>query len=92
MKGKIASYITIGTNDLERAKIFYDELFSEMEVKSFKPNERSYFWTIPGDDTMFAVFVPYDGEEASVGNGSMTGFTMKTEKDVNTLYLSLIHI
>ena len=44
MKGKIASYITIGTNDLERAKIFYDELFSEMEVKSFKPNERSYFW------------------------------------------------
>ena len=92
MKGKIASYITIGTNDLERAKNFYDELFSEMEVKSFKPNERSYFWTIPGDDTMFAVFVPYDGEEATVGNGSMTGFTMKTEKDVNNLYEKAISL
>ena len=92
MKGKIASYLTIGTNDLARAKNFYDELFSEMEVKSFKPNERSYFWTIPGDDTMFAVFVPYDGEEATVGNGSMTGFTMKTEKDVNTLYEKAISL
>ena len=45
-------------DNLERAKNFYDELFCDLHVKSFKPNERSIFWTIPGDDTMFAVFVP----------------------------------
>ena len=92
MKGKLANYITIGTNNLERAKNFYDELFCDLHVKSFKPNERSIFWTIPGDDTMFAVFVPYDGEEASAGNGNMTGFTMKTEEDVNNLYEKAISL
>ena len=92
MRGKLANYITIGTNNLERAKNFYDELFCDLHVKSFKPNERSIFWTIPGDDTMFAVFVPYDGEEASAGNGNMTGFTMKTEEDVNNLYEKAISL
>ena len=66
MKGKIAKYVTVGTNDLNRAKEFYDQLFSDLGVTSFGPNERSFFWTIPGDDTNFAVFVPYDGEEASM--------------------------
>ena len=41
MKGKIAKYVTVGTNDLPRAKKFYDELFSELDVKSFGPNDRS---------------------------------------------------
>ena len=27
MKGKIAKYVTVGTNDLERATSFYDALF-----------------------------------------------------------------
>ena len=87
MKGKIAKYVTVGTNDLNRAKEFYDALFSDLEVTSFGPNERSFFWTIPGDDTNFAVFVPYDGEEATVGNGSMVGITLESTED-----LSLIHI
>ena len=43
MKGKIAKYVTVGTNDLERAKKFYDELFEDLGVTSFGPNERSFF-------------------------------------------------
>ena len=46
MKGKIAKYVTVGTNDLERAKSFYDALFEDMGATSFGPNERSFFWTI----------------------------------------------
>ena len=49
MKGKIAKYVTVGTNDLERAKSFYDALFEDLGATSFGPNERSFFWTIPGD-------------------------------------------
>ena len=29
MKGKIAKYVTVGTNNLERAKKFYDALFED---------------------------------------------------------------
>ncbi|MDB3880834.1 VOC family protein [Gammaproteobacteria bacterium] len=92
MKGKIAKYVTVGTNDLQRAKAFYDELFSELGVTSFGPNERSFFWTIPGDDTNFAVFLPYDGEEATVGNGSMVGITLETTDDVDALYKKAIEL
>ena len=92
MKGKIAKYVTVGTNDLNRAKEFYDALFSDLEVTSFGPNERSFFWTIPGDDTNFAVFVPYDGEEATVGNGSMVGITLETTEDDDALYKKAIEL
>ena len=38
MKGKIAKYVTVGTNNLERAKKFYDELFEDLGVTSFGPH------------------------------------------------------
>ena len=66
---KIATYRTLGTSNLESAKSFYDGLFEDIETMSFSPNDRSWFWVIKGDDSMFAVFIPYDGEEASAGNG-----------------------
>ena len=84
--------MTVVTNVLVRAKFFYYALFEYMGATSFGPNERSFFWTIPGDDTNFAVFIPYDGEEATVGNGSMVGFTMETEEDVNALYEKAISL
>ena len=34
----------------------YDGLFDDLETLSFSPNERSWFWVIKGDDSMFAVF------------------------------------
>ena len=92
MKGKIAKYVTVGTNDLARAKKFYDALFEDLGATSFGPNDRSFFWTIPGDDTNFAVFVPYDGEEATVGNGSMVGITLETTEDVDALYKKAIEL
>ena len=47
MKGKIAKYVTVGTNDLQRAKEFYDQLFDELGVTSFGPNDRSFFLDYP---------------------------------------------
>ena len=35
MKGKIAKYVTVGTNDLARAKKFYDELFEDLLIVEF---------------------------------------------------------
>ena len=44
MAGKIAKYVTVGTNDLNKAKEFYDKLFEPMGIKSFRGNDRSYFY------------------------------------------------
>ena len=89
---KIAAYNTLGTNNLEAAKAFYDALFEDIETMSFSPNERSWFWMIKGDNSMFAVFVPYDGEKATAGNGSMTGFLMNSEKEVDEAHAKAISL
>ena len=89
---KIATYRTLGTNNLESAKSFYDGLFEDIETMTFSPNDRSWFWVIKGDDSMFAVFIPYDGEEASAGNGSMTGFLMNSEQVVDEIYAKAISL
>lgn len=87
---KIASYKALGTNNLEQAKIFYDSLFEDLETISFSPNERSWFWVIKGEDSMFAVFIPYDGGQSSSGNGNMTGFLMNSEQEVDEIYTKAI--
>ena len=65
---------------------------SPKEASIIWPNDRSFFWTIPGDDTNFAVFVPHDGEEATVGNGSMVGITLESKEDVDALYAKAIKL
>ena len=89
---KIAAYKTLGTNDLEASKTFYDGLFENLDTLSFSPNDRSWFWVLKGEDSMFAVFIPYDGEKATIGNGSMTGFLMNSEEEVDAIYSKAISL
>jgi len=86
MAANIGGYISIGTNNLEAAREFYDKLFEPIGVKGFRGNERSYFYKFEKTDTYFAIFVPFDGKEASVGNGSMTGITFDSIEEVDQIY------
>ena len=86
MAANIGGYISIGTNNLEAAREFYDKLFEPIGVKGFRGNERSYFYKFEETNTYFAIFVPFDGKEASVGNGSMTGITFDSIEEVDQIY------
>ena len=92
MKGKLVGYAAVGTNDLERAKQFYDALLSEVEASSFSPGERAYFWQVKDGGSIFAVFKPFDESEASVGNGSMVGFPMDTKEQVDAMYAKAMEL
>ena len=68
------SHIMIGTNDLPRAKAFYDSLLGAIGVApSIVDNHRIFFMTPTG---IFSVSLPIDGEPATVSNGSTIGFAM----------------
>jgi catechol 2,3-dioxygenase-like lactoylglutathione lyase family enzyme len=69
MKNQLIGYTTIGTNDLDRAKEFYNNLFSEIGAVGFAANDRVFLWRVDGGSSMFAVAKPYDEKEATVGNG-----------------------
>ena len=65
------SYTTVGSNDLEKSKAFYDAIFNEMGVGVLWANETFVGYGPSMDQPMFAVCQPHDGKAATVGNGSM---------------------
>lgn len=86
MQGKIVGYVTVGTNDLDRARKFYNELLAELGGVEMTLSERFCFWNVAGGQTVFSVFIPYDEAEATPGNGAMVGFPAEDEAQVRRLY------
>jgi catechol 2,3-dioxygenase-like lactoylglutathione lyase family enzyme len=66
-------YVTVGTNNLQRALEFYDPVLKTLcfERRVLKGDEIGY--AAPDDSRCrFWVVYPYDKQEATIGNGSMT--------------------
>lgn len=66
------SHVMIGTNDLARAKAFYDAVLGALGVAPGHVDRHRVFWrTATG---VFSVSLPINGAPATVGNGSTLGF------------------
>ena len=81
-------YVTIGTNDLEKARSFYDPLLAELGGKRAWASERMQGYAGPGG--MIAICTPHDGKPATVGNGSMFAFPAQTREGVDKFYARAI--
>lgn len=80
------AYVTVGTNDLPRAAAFYDELFAEMGAKRFMEFETFIAWQVAADKPGFAVTKPYDGNAATIGNGTMIALAADSKEMVHKVY------
>ena len=66
------SHIMIGTNDLEKAKAFYDPLMATLGVgPAMVDGERIFYRS---KDGVLAITKPINGEPASFANGGTIGF------------------
>jgi catechol 2,3-dioxygenase-like lactoylglutathione lyase family enzyme len=66
------SHVMVGTNDLDRAKTFYDALLGTLGVGPAMADGHRIFYLTQGG--VFAVTKPIDGEPASHANGGTIGF------------------
>jgi catechol 2,3-dioxygenase-like lactoylglutathione lyase family enzyme len=82
-------YATIGTNDLEKAKGFYDKVMEALGGRRTMAGERMQFYGGQGQ-SMLAVCKPYDGAVATAGNGSMFGVQAATKDTVDKAYAAAI--
>jgi catechol 2,3-dioxygenase-like lactoylglutathione lyase family enzyme len=74
------SHIMIGTNDLERAKAFYDKVLGVLGVPAgFVDRHRIFYRTPTG---VFAVSLPINGEPATFANGGTVGFACASPEQV----------
>ena len=68
------SHVMLGVNDLEVSKKFYDALLGMLGIAPGVANKNRYFYMSPTG--MFAITTPINGEPATHGNGSTTGFAV----------------
>ena len=79
-------YTTLGTNDLTRAGQFYDELLAEVGARRVMTDDRMLGWGTTAVAPVFSVIAPYDGNEATVGNGVMIALNVETPENVDKVY------
>jgi catechol 2,3-dioxygenase-like lactoylglutathione lyase family enzyme len=86
-------YVTLGSNDLARARSFYDALFGSIgagRLMEFGENFTMYgtAWGKPA----VAIAKPYDGEPATAGNGNMTAIVLDSRDKVDAFYDKAIEL
>lgn len=79
-------YVTVGTNDLARAVGFYDALFAELGAGRFMEEETFVAWAVAPGQPAFSVTRPYDGNAATVGNGTMVALAVDSTAKVDAVH------
>ena len=79
-------YITLGTQDLQRAAAFYDELLGLLGMTRQMAWPTGIAWGRNKEDVMFAVCTPFNGEAASAGNGTMVALMAPNEVTIQAVH------
>jgi catechol 2,3-dioxygenase-like lactoylglutathione lyase family enzyme len=86
-------YVTVGSNDLDRARAFYDQLMPVIgagRMMEFGDNFTMY-GTGMGNPGL-AVCRPFDGNPATAGNGNMASMVVDSRAKVDALHAKAIEL
>ena len=82
------SHVILGVNDLEKSRAFYDAVLGTLGMKPGAYNHNGeagrYFYRSPAG--LFGITTPINGEPATHGNGSTTGFAMASPQQVDAFH------
>ncbi|MEA2754557.1 MAG: hypothetical protein QOJ54_846 [Aliidongia sp.] len=75
------SHIMIGTNDLEKAKAFYDQVLGALGAGPAMVDGNRIFYMTPTG--IFSVSKPINGEPATAANGGTVGFACSSPQQAD---------
>lgn len=79
-------YVTLGTNDMEKSALFYDALLGELGAKRLMESETFIAWAANPGQPGICLTKPYDGNPATIGNGTMVAISANSPEQVDALY------
>jgi catechol 2,3-dioxygenase-like lactoylglutathione lyase family enzyme len=88
-------YVTVGTNDLERARVYYDALFGTIGGKRLLQLDDQRGFTMYGvamNRPGVVLIRPFDGDEASPGNGNMVALVMDSKDRVDAFHAKALEL
>lgn len=83
-------YVTLGTNDLPRARQFYDAVMGELGVPRTRTTEKSISFGEFGGGGQLSITRPFDHEPASVGNGTMISLQARDAEHVRRVHAAAL--
>tara|TARA_Y100001970_G_scaffold75010_1_gene95056 strand:- start:2305 stop:2685 length:381 start_codon:yes stop_codon:yes gene_type:complete len=82
------SFITLGTNNLKKSTIFYDELLSSIDIVNIENGD--YYSGYAKKSNLkiieFYLMMPHNKKEATSGNGTMIAIKINSKEEVNKFY------
>jgi len=86
------AYVTLGSNNTEKALEFYDAFMPVMGAKRLFDNGRLYFYGTGPGAPMLAIGGPYDEADATCGNGVMPALACDSREKVQEAYAKAIEL
>lgn len=80
------AYTTLGTNDLNKSRAFYDALLGEIGVGVLWSSDDFVGYGTSIDQPMFGISNPFNKEAATAGNGTMIALACPDKETVHKLY------
>lgn len=86
-------YAMVGSNNLEKAKAFFDEVLKPLGASpAFEHHSGGRMYTTGEGKSMFGVVGPFDGEPATVGNGTMIALIADTQEQVRQVHAKALEL
>ena len=85
-------YVTLGTNDLDRAAKFYDELLGTLGAKRMMEDDTFVAWAGPSGMPAVSVIKPFDTKSATIGNGVMVALLMENKEKVDAFHSKALEL
>lgn len=84
-------YVTLGTADIARGAAFYDAVAKVLGFGRMMDEETFIAWgDFEGPGAGLSITKPFDGNPASVGNGTMVALNAKDPEQVDAVYAEAI--
>ncbi|WP_417618668.1 VOC family protein [Oceanisphaera sp.] len=85
----VFTHVTVGTNDLHKARTFYDTVLGTLGLKRIADlDENGSIWGL--DAPAFFVLKPANGQPASVGNGVTVSFEAPNRAAIDAFHAAAL--
>ena len=90
LPSSVLSHVSLGTNDYDRAKAFYDGVLATLQIRCVMdfPGGAGYGREFPE----FWIQRPHDGGRAGVGNGVHVAFLATSEAEVDAFHAKALEL
>lgn len=85
-------YVTLGTNQYEDAAKFYDELLAVIGAGRIMEGDSFIAWSTDPQSPAISILRPFDGKDATAGNGVMVAIAADSPDKVNALHAKALQL